>query len=1018
MSQQSINLGTADSGNGDPLRVAFDKVNDNFAELYSSVIASGVASTSASPPVSPGQGDLWWDTNDGNLYVYYSGVWTSANAGSQGPQGAVGPQGLEGPAGIRGLKGNTGDIGPRGFTGETGAQGEVGPRGLKGDQGDAGANGLDGAQGIQGVQGEVGPRGLKGDQGEPGPAGTNGVAGEQGIQGEQGPRGVKGDTGEPGTNGSDGADGQPGPQGEQGPRGLAGADGADGEPGPQGDPGTQVQFSLTAPNPVTEGNVWWNMNDGNLYVHYNNQWVSAVSIAGLNSTNELVNGAYTASLGTDGSLTLPPTGTLSAGTIYFNGSLQTGSQTQYQFEAIVTGEGEEAVYSSKLSLPNIAEIFAGEDLSLSTWGSGVAIKVRNPSDFSDHTWSFGNNGKLTIPSGLAFGGSNGYAEITNTSPDASLYIVNTGLNQLVVEWTAGNNQLPVGEDVQTAGIYAGVSGLNIGLLNDQDVSHSWQFAGDGSLRIPGDIRSLGNINIDIDPAGPTLQRWTFGTDGITTFPNNTTISDDLTGEYSNTFLCVPWGYTGGDAGLFSSNNVTHPYFNPLIATVTVGWYVSGPLLNGVKEITEIVEQGNGDRAFIVDLTDGSTWADVDITIPYRFYTPDYALVYNGTRLTVDSNEWNFTQAGDLTIPGNINEKAGNGLEISVHNNRNNDGTPGSALLSLTNNDVVNGEKLTQLDVGAYSIELSTDYTGVFTGARRTWEFDRDGVLTFPDATTYTGKGITVPVDQSLTVNLSFDSEPSNINTSFKVNPLSIKLPTGNGNIFSNGETAAERWSLDSANKTFYFPDAGDGVSPQIRYSTPGNDGMQLFTAAKPIKITTASNTNWTFGTDGNLTLPEGTTISDTSEIVAVTLDQFTDGGYPGTQVFNKVSDTLYELSPGGPYMTLISAIWRLKISTATYYDSTDLISWGTVAGGLPAPVGTLTRVSTMNLTVGSKVWAFGGDGRTTFPVATVPLHSFGAAGDKAGMLAFDVDYIYYCTADYVNDTTDIWKRTAHGAGTW
>ena len=47
-----------------------------------------------------------------------------------------------------------------------------------------------------------------------------------------------------------------------------------------------------------------------------------------------------------------------------------------------------------------------------------------------------------------------------------------------------------------------------------------------------------------------------------------------------------------------------------------------------------------------------------------------------------------------------------------------------------------------------------------------------------------------------------------------------------------------------------------------------------------------------------------------------------------------------------------------------------------------------------------------------------PAHSYGVAGDKAGAIAFDASYIYYCTADYVNTSTDIWKRTNHGAGTW
>jgi hypothetical protein len=47
-----------------------------------------------------------------------------------------------------------------------------------------------------------------------------------------------------------------------------------------------------------------------------------------------------------------------------------------------------------------------------------------------------------------------------------------------------------------------------------------------------------------------------------------------------------------------------------------------------------------------------------------------------------------------------------------------------------------------------------------------------------------------------------------------------------------------------------------------------------------------------------------------------------------------------------------------------------------------------------------------------------PTHSYGQAGDQIGMLAFDATYIYYCFANYVNNSTDIWKRTPHAAGTW
>jgi hypothetical protein len=34
MTKKTINLGNENAGNGDPLRIAFAKVNDNFNELY------------------------------------------------------------------------------------------------------------------------------------------------------------------------------------------------------------------------------------------------------------------------------------------------------------------------------------------------------------------------------------------------------------------------------------------------------------------------------------------------------------------------------------------------------------------------------------------------------------------------------------------------------------------------------------------------------------------------------------------------------------------------------------------------------------------------------------------------------------------------------------------------------------------------------------------------------------------------------------------------------------------------
>jgi len=49
--------------------------------------------------------------------------------------------------------------------------------------------------------------------------------------------------------------------------------------------------------------------------------------------------------------------------------------------------------------------------------------------------------------------------------------------------------------------------------------------------------------------------------------------------------------------------------------------------------------------------------------------------------------------------------------------------------------------------------------------------------------------------------------------------------------------------------------------------------------------------------------------------------------------------------------------------------------------------------------------------------AAVPTTSIGFSGDMIGSVAFDSTYMYYCTANY-DGVTNIWKRTAHGAGTW
>ena len=98
----------------------------------------GIASLTiaTSPPGSPDAGDMWWDSDDGDLHLYYndgnSSQWANINNGPAGAQGAQGVQGTTGPTGAQGHQGVQGAQGRQGAQGATGAQGHQGVQGTSG----------------------------------------------------------------------------------------------------------------------------------------------------------------------------------------------------------------------------------------------------------------------------------------------------------------------------------------------------------------------------------------------------------------------------------------------------------------------------------------------------------------------------------------------------------------------------------------------------------------------------------------------------------------------------------------------------------------------------------------------------------------------------------------------------------------------------------------------------------------------------------------------------------------------
>ena len=215
---------------------------------------SASVSISESAPSSPSAGDMWWDSDVGNLQIYYtdanSSQWVTAN--NSGPTGAQGVQGAQGA---------------------TGAQGHQGVQGAVGAQGAQGHQGVQGAQGHQGRQGSVGIASLTISTSAPSsPA--------------QGDMWWDSDDSTLGLYYNDGSSSQ-WVNINHGPSGPQGAQGAQGHQGVQGATGSTTTINNNANNRIITGSGTANTLNGNTYATWNGNNLALRGGEGENCTIEL-----------------------------------------------------------------------------------------------------------------------------------------------------------------------------------------------------------------------------------------------------------------------------------------------------------------------------------------------------------------------------------------------------------------------------------------------------------------------------------------------------------------------------------------------------------------------------------------------------------------------------------------------------------------------------------------------------------------------------------------------------------
>ena len=170
MAKQIINIGSSpNKGDGDPLRTAFTKVNENFTELYAGGVGGNIDLSAVDQHIIPATDNtydlgssakqwrsLYVSTN--TIYIDNIPITVSNNTLVVGdvnnqvtlatlddvaniPKGDTGATGPQGPTGATGPAGPTGPTGPQGIQGATGAQGPAGVDGVDANP-DAVVNGL------------------------------------------------------------------------------------------------------------------------------------------------------------------------------------------------------------------------------------------------------------------------------------------------------------------------------------------------------------------------------------------------------------------------------------------------------------------------------------------------------------------------------------------------------------------------------------------------------------------------------------------------------------------------------------------------------------------------------------------------------------------------------------------------------------------------------------------------------------------------------------------------------------
>jgi hypothetical protein len=261
----------------------------------------------------------------------------------------------------------------------------------------------------------------------------------------------------------------------------------------------------------TDGETWTKVDDQNDNFSYWNDigYNPQFGQAGLSSS--LTNNEYTLTLESNGVVILPQGGAIAEGVVTDNPTIElTPANPDVESQKLVIKGGafseELDDYHLHLTTGDLTEtsVILGTDehnVRTVTTG-GVQINTHDYELEASKTWRFTSTGDLFLPP---------------SDPD------NFFSGQI---YAGGDSGGFLNLDVQGMASEEDYGGVRLGNTNNKPVelwagsNTIFRFDSDGSLTLPGDIKSESAINIDVNLSDSTLRRWTFGEDGDLNIPGN------------------------------------------------------------------------------------------------------------------------------------------------------------------------------------------------------------------------------------------------------------------------------------------------------------------------------------------------------------------------------------------------------------------------------------------------------------------------------------------------------------------